>query len=106
MSIGRVIRSYRKKMGWTQEKLAQKLRISRVTLGKYERDEQILDFDVFLKLLDIFQMSADSFLKRNMKKTANDLEERFLRELRKEEDLYWQVMKYPKIEIQKLKNLY
>lgn len=93
-------------MGLTQERLARKLHISRVTLGKYERDEQILDFEVFLKLLDIFQMSADSFLKRDMKKTMNDLEERFLRELRKEEDLYKQVMKYPKIEIQKLKNLY
>lgn len=106
MSIGSVVRSHRKKMGWTQAKLAQKLRISRVTLGKYERDEQLLDFEVFLELLDIFQISADSFLNRDIKKTTSELEERFLRELRKEEELYKQVMKYPKIEIQKLKNLY
>jgi transcriptional regulator with XRE-family HTH domain len=106
MSIGRIIKQERRKMGWTQEILANKLNISRITLGKYERNEQIIDFEVFLKLLDLFEISADTFLERNKLLVKEDRELFFIKELRKNELLYKRVMKYPKLEIEKLKNLY
>jgi len=106
MSIGQTIKRERKKMGWTQEELAKKLQITRVTMGRYERDEQLLSFSVFLKLLDIFSLSADTLLGRKKQENMNDLELRFLKYLRQEEYLYRRVMNYPKLEIEKLKNLY
>lgn len=106
MSIGKVIRKERKRLGWSQLELAEKLQIHRMTLGRYERDELFPNIPTIIKMLDIFSLSADTFLERSSNSVLNDKEIRFIKELRKEKELYKEAMEYPKIEIQKLKNLY
>ena len=41
MSIGNIIKKERKRLGWSQIELAEKLKIHRMTLGRYERNELI-----------------------------------------------------------------
>ena len=106
MSIGNIIIKERRRLGWSQTELAQKLQIHRMTLGKYERDELLPNIPAMLKMLDIFELSADTFLERTSSSVLNDKEVRFIKELRKEHELYKKAMESPRLEIQKLKNLY
>ena len=106
MSIGKIIVKERKQKGWSQQELAQKLKIHRMTLGRYERDELLPNFITFLKLLEIFDLSADTLLERKSNGIANDKEIRFIKVLRSETEVYQRAMEYPELEVQKLKNLY
>lgn len=106
MSMGNVIIKERKRLRWSQVELAQKLQIHRMTLGRYERDELLPNIPTILKMLDIFEISADTFLERQSNNALNDKEIRFIKELRKEKELYKEAMENPRLEIQKLKNLY
>jgi transcriptional regulator with XRE-family HTH domain len=54
--IGTKIRELRKEMGLTQEELAKKADISRVTLGKLERGEV---GNISIKTLDLILSSVD-----------------------------------------------
>ena len=56
MSGPELMKFERKKRGWSQEKLAQKLHISRVTLGRYERGELSLDLDIIENLSKLFEL--------------------------------------------------
>lgn len=106
MSIGNIIKKERKRLGWSQVELAEKLKIHRMTLGRYERNELLPSIPTILKMLDIFEISADTFLERQSNTVLNDKEIRFIKELRKEKELYKEAMESPRLEIQKLKNLY
>jgi len=67
--IGKKVRLLRKDIGLTQQQLAQKAGISRVTLGKFERGEMaaisVKTFDVILSALgheiDFSRKSSSNF---------------------------------------------
>lgn len=53
----------RKKAGWSQEELAEKLNVTRQSVSKWEGNQSIPDLDKILKLSVIFQVSTDYLLK-------------------------------------------
>lgn len=53
----------RKKNGWSQEELAEKLGVSRQSISKYEGAQSIPDLDKILKLSEIFGVSTDFLVK-------------------------------------------
>lgn len=53
----------RKKAGWSQEELAEKLNVTRQSVSKWEGNQSIPDLDKILKLSEIFQVSTDYLLK-------------------------------------------
>lgn len=63
--IGMNIRILRKKHQLSQEKLAEKVNVSRQTIAKWENDEALPDIYKCQLLSDIFQISVDQ-LSRNM----------------------------------------
>ncbi|MET3617183.1 transcriptional regulator with XRE-family HTH domain [Peptoniphilus olsenii] len=67
MSFGTNIRNLRIKNKLTQKELADKLNLSRPTIGRYETDERFPDKDVIIKLADIFNISLDTLFDRNFK---------------------------------------
>ncbi len=58
----------RKKNGWSQEELAEKLHISRQSVSKWESAQSIPDLNKILLLGQIFEVSTDYLLKDEMEK--------------------------------------
>ena len=59
MSIGNKITELRKAKNWSQADLADKLEVSRVIVGKYERNEASPSVDIAKKISDVFEVSLD-----------------------------------------------
>lgn len=60
--LGDIIKTLRLSNHYTQEDLAQKLKISKSTIGMYEQNRRSPDLETLLKLSDIFQVSTDYLL--------------------------------------------
>lgn len=56
----------RKKMGWSQEELAEQLGVSRQSVSKWESAQSIPDMDKIIRMSDIFSVSTDYLLKDEM----------------------------------------
>lgn len=64
MSFGENIKKLRIENNLTQKELAEKLNITRPTVGRYELDERFPDKDLIIKIADIFNVSLDSLFGR------------------------------------------
>lgn len=60
----------RKKMGWSQEQLAEQLGISRQSVSKWESGASIPDLDKVIKLSDLLGVSTDYLLKDELEEPA------------------------------------
>lgn len=56
----------RKKNGWSQEELAEKLSVSRQSVSKWEGAQAVPDLQKILKMAEIFNVSTDYLLKDEM----------------------------------------
>ena len=78
MILGDKITDLRKKNGWSQEELANRLGVSRQAVSKWESASSIPDLDKILKMSDLFGVSTDYLLKdslemeRAMKELSED----------------------------------
>lgn len=68
--LGNTITAYRKKLGMTQEQLAQKLEVTNQAVSKWETDQCCPDVQLLPKLADIFGISIDALFGREQKKAA------------------------------------
>lgn len=59
METGKIIAALRDKKGWFQTDLAAKSLVSRVMIGKYERDEAVPSIDAAKKIADALEVSLD-----------------------------------------------
>ena len=64
MRLSEKIMDLRKKSGWSQEELADRLGISRQSVSKWETDTAIPDLDKLIKICDIFNISLDELTGR------------------------------------------
>ena len=60
----------RKKNGWSQEDLAEKLEVSRQSISKWEGAQSIPDMNKILKLSEVFSVSTDYLLKDEIEPDA------------------------------------
>ncbi|MBO5342343.1 MAG: helix-turn-helix transcriptional regulator [Lachnospiraceae bacterium] len=56
----------RKKCGWSQEELAEKMNVSRQSISKWEGAQSVPDLDKILKLCQVFGVSTDYLLKEEI----------------------------------------
>ena len=70
----------RKKSGWSQEDLAEKLNVSRQSISKWEGAQSVPGMDKILQLSEIFGVSTDYLLKDSI-----ELEEYVEQESKSEE---------------------
>ena len=56
----------RKKSGWSQEELAEKLNVSRQAVSKWEGAQSIPDMARIVQLSELFHVSTDYLLKDEM----------------------------------------
>lgn len=71
MQIGSRIQQLRKKQGWSQGELAEKLNVSRQTVSKWELAEALPDTENVIKLCRLFSVSADALLQPDVAPSAN-----------------------------------
>ena len=63
MILGEKITRLRKKIGWSQEDLAEKMNVSRQAVSKWESGQTIPDLDKILLLSNLFNVTTDYLLK-------------------------------------------
>ena len=63
----------RKKNGWSQEQLAQKLNVTRQSISKWEGAQSVPDLQKIILLSEIFGVTTDYLIK-------DEIEEEFLNE--------------------------
>lgn len=59
MNIGKIISDLRDQKSWSQSDLAAKSGVSRVMIGKYEREEAIPSIEVARKIANTFEVTLD-----------------------------------------------
>lgn len=73
MTCGEKIREYRKKLGYTQSDLANKVGMKTGTISKYEKDEITIPSDTLCKIANVLDVSTDYLLGRtNVSNTINE----------------------------------
>lgn len=65
MSIGKVVRSNRERLGWTQEELAKKLGVSISTVGMIETDKRNVKDSIKYQLCSLFNISISELMNEN-----------------------------------------
>lgn len=68
MEIGQQIIRYRKQQALSQEELAEKVYVSRQSISNWENDKTYPDIYSLLLLSQIFQVSLDQLIKRDIEK--------------------------------------
>ena len=63
MKLSEKIAGERKKLGWSQEELAERLGVSRQAVSKWESGQSVPDLTKILKLSEVFGVTTDYLLK-------------------------------------------
>lgn len=71
MTFGNNIKNLRVKKNMTQSDLAEKLNLSRPTIGRYENDERFPDKDTIIELAELFDVSIDEMFGRKYLKSKS-----------------------------------
>ena len=66
MILAEKIIELRKKNGWSQEELAEKLHVSRQAVSKWEGAQSVPDLNKIISMADIFGVSTDYLLKEEL----------------------------------------
>ena len=62
MKFSEKIITLRKKKGWSQEELAQKLGVTRQTVSKWELDQTVPDMNKLVEISKLFEVSVDELI--------------------------------------------
>ena len=61
-SFGKRLASLRKERQWTQEEVAQRLKVSAQAVSKWENDASLPDLDMLVQLASLFETTTDALL--------------------------------------------
>lgn len=70
MKLSENIQKFRKKKGFSQEKLAEKCQVSRQAIAKWENGESVPAIDKLIFLADLYELSLDELVGRTEKDTS------------------------------------
>ena len=75
MEIGKQIKKYRTEMGLSQDKLAEKIFVSRQTISNWENNKNYPDVKSLLLLSSLFNVSLDMLVKGDLEKMKEEIKE-------------------------------
>ena len=67
--IGKNIRYFRKRIGYTQEQLAETLNVSRQTIAKWENEEVTPNIEDCKRMQELFDISLDDLVREMTEET-------------------------------------
>ena len=79
MFIGSKISDLRASRGYSQEKLAELLLVSRQTISNWENDKTYPDVDRLVALSDLFEISLDELIKEDIPLMKNKISRQKIR---------------------------
>ena len=94
--VGKNLRELREEAGLTQSELAQMINVKASEISQYESGKRTPKWDRFVKILDIFDASADYVLGREVSAVSED--EKYKTRVSKAELVMLKVLRnYPKL---------
>ncbi|MBQ7059712.1 MAG: helix-turn-helix transcriptional regulator [Firmicutes bacterium] len=81
IKIGKFLQDLRKKNGYTQEQLAEKVGVSRRTVSRWETGSNMPDLDILIDLSDLYEVPLRELLdgERKSEKMDKEMEETVLK---------------------------
>lgn len=73
MELGNQIKKYRNKLEISQEKLAEKIYVSRQSISNWENDKNYPDINSLIRLSEVFQVSLDILIKGDVEKMKKEI---------------------------------
>jgi len=70
-TFGERVKKLRKEKGFTQDQLAEQFLLNKSSISRYEKDKQMPEFDMMLKLADFFNVSIDFLIGRSKESTVD-----------------------------------
>lgn len=89
MSFGERLLAYRNAVNLSQEKLAEKIGVTRQTVSKWETNQSVPDFDKILPLCEVLGITTEELIKGE-KENKNDESEKIKQENEKTRNEYMQ----------------
>ncbi len=77
-------KKHRQQNGWSQQYVADYLKVSRQTISKWELEESEPDFDRWIPISQMFGLSLDNLLDHDIKKIIEEKKEKEKRQMNKE----------------------
>lgn len=65
MKVGHIISKLRYEKGYSQIELAEKIGVTKGAIGMYETDKRKPNYDILIKLADLFGVTTDYLLSHN-----------------------------------------
>lgn len=75
MTLGERLLAYRNRVGLSQEKLAEKIGVTRQTVSKWETNQSTPDFDKIIPLCEILEITTEELIKGEKEASNSELEE-------------------------------
>ena len=88
MEVGAQIKKYRSNMGISQEKLAEKVYVSRQTVSNWETGKNYPDIHSVLLLSSVFNVSLDQLIKGDVEIMKKEIKETEIKKLKKYAGIY------------------
>lgn len=76
MELGSQIKKYRNELEISQEKLAEKVYVSRQSISNWENDKNYPDINSLIRLSEVFQVSLDILIKGDVEKMKKEISEK------------------------------
>lgn len=63
-TLGELVRDQRKQRGWSQSQLAEKVGVSRLWVGQFEKGKETVELGLVLKILRALDLNLEASLRR------------------------------------------
>ena len=63
-TLGELVRDQRKQRGWSQSQLAEKVGVSRLWVGQFEKGKETVELGLVLKVLRALDLNLEASLRR------------------------------------------
>lgn len=88
MELGNQIKKYRNELEISQEKLAEKIYVSRQSVSNWENDKNYPDINSLIRLSEVFQVSLDILIKGDVEKMKKEISEKDIKDFNKVSNIF------------------
>lgn len=83
MELGNQIKKYRNELEISQEKLAEKIYVTRQSISNWENDKNYPDINSLIRLSEVFNVSLDILIKGDVEKMKKEINEKDIKDFNK-----------------------
>ena len=88
MELGKQIRKYRMEANLSQEKLADKIYVSRQTISNWENDKNYPDINSLVLMSEVFHVSLDHLVKGDLERMKKEIDKQEYAEFQKNGNIF------------------